>query len=691
MVRRVSLAYQAQQAVVSQLQGAQGIAIDQAQLYTYRLNLLGKQFGGTQRAQELLVASGVTMNQMLTKTPGALLQIEQQVAGTNNAMRAMGQTSGTLGNDLVLMDKQATPAAAAMQKLNQAWDTFTSQMTGTQNAFDNVALGLRTLNSNATTASHSLGSAHLTIGALGTAMDGLTKNDLALNQAFEAQVSNTNALIDTWRTAGISSNVFTRGVKDAISTLVPFARGSKEATAQLVGLAQEAGFDGPVSMKALVKWLGNTHGALQAVKQITNQATIQEALLTSSMNAQGNLIASKLIGDINSAILAYNGVQKAAANYGKQVAEFGPQSTQAVNALKVLNDHIIASGVAAGDSTRQIAAMIAKVDKIPLSRAIKIVETGLGHFSISGVMASHALANAKLGPGQRPGGGLAAGGLVSHGTGPTSDDAPLLASRGEFVVKSAAVAKYGTHMMNLLNAGRFAAGGSVGSNPQLTGDVNVLTGAAPVNFDRMFVSQFTSSMERAMTASMRAAMAAATAAAARASVPGGATHGSLPYLERLWIAAGGPAGFAHLMAAIAMAESGGNANARNPSGASGLWQILGLPFPGNPFDPMTNARMAVSKFRSQGLGAWVTYTNGAYRQFFGGGGIIDEPIHGVGRSGRQYVFGERGPETVVPGKAAGRTGPLFTINGDLNIKDETDMAMVAQRLSFAVTAASLGS
>jgi hypothetical protein len=242
-----------------------------------------------------------------------------------------------------------------------------------------------------------------------------------------------------------------------------------------------------------------------------------------------------------------------------------------------------------------------------------------------------------------------------------------------------------------MNAQRFAAGGSVGSNPQLTGDVNVLTGAAPVNFDRMFVSQFTSSMERAMTASMRAAMAAATAAAARASVPGGATHGSLPYLERLWIAAGGPAGFAHLMAAIAMAESGGNANARNPSGASGLWQILGLPFPGNPFDPMTNARMAVSKFRSQGLGAWVTYTNGAYRQFFGGGGIIDEPIHGVGRSGRQYVFGERGPETVVPGKAAGRTGPLFTINGDLNIKDETDMAMVAQRLSFAVTAASLGS
>jgi hypothetical protein len=55
------------------------------------------------------------------------------------------------------------------------------------------------------------------------------------------------------------------------------------------------------------------------------------------------------------------------------------------------------------------------------------------------------------------------------------------------------------------------------------------------------------------------------------------------------------------------------------------------------------------------------------------------------------VFGERGPETVVPGKAAGRTGPLVEISGPVNIRDETDMAMVAQRLSFAVTAASLGS
>jgi hypothetical protein len=89
-------------------------------------------------------------------------------------------------------------------------------------------------------------------------------------------------------------------------------------------------------------------------------------------------------------------------------------------------------------------------------------------------------------------------------------------------------------------------------------------------------------------------------------------------LEGLWNQAGGPPNLAATMAAIAEAESGGNPNARNPSGASGLWQILGLPFAGNPFDAITNARMAVAKWRTQGLGAWVTYTSGAFKRFLNG-------------------------------------------------------------------------
>lgn len=86
-------------------------------------------------------------------------------------------------------------------------------------------------------------------------------------------------------------------------------------------------------------------------------------------------------------------------------------------------------------------------------------------------------------------------------------------------------------------------------------------------------------------------------------------------IASLWIQAGGDPKQAGTMTAIAMAESGGNPNAHNPSGASGLWQILGKPFAGNAFDPLTNAKMAVAKYKTQGFGAWQTYTNGAYKQY----------------------------------------------------------------------------
>jgi hypothetical protein len=84
-------------------------------------------------------------------------------------------------------------------------------------------------------------------------------------------------------------------------------------------------------------------------------------------------------------------------------------------------------------------------------------------------------------------------------------------------------------------------------------------------------------------------------------------------LERLWVRAGGRPGQARLMAAIALAESGGDPNAGHSHPYHGLWQVG----PGGSFDPLTNAREAVGKLRTQGLGAWETYTNGAYRGFLG--------------------------------------------------------------------------
>jgi hypothetical protein len=72
-------------------------------------------------------------------------------------------------------------------------------------------------------------------------------------------------------------------------------------------------------------------------------------------------------------------------------------------------------------------------------------------------------------------------------------------------------------------------------------------------------------------------------------------------------------------AAIAMAESGGDPTAHNPSGATGLWQIMPSNWGGRTMaemeNPLTNARVALSVYESQGWGAWTTYRTGAYLPF----------------------------------------------------------------------------
>lgn len=123
-------------------------------------------------------------------------------------------------------------------------------------------------------------------------------------------------------------------------------------------------------------------------------------------------------------------------------------------------------------------------------------------------------------------------------------------------------------------------------------------------------------------------------------------------IETFWEQAGGPPSAAPLMAAIALAESGGWTDAvagaapGSPAkestdangGSYGLWQINGShagvtgapPADGGPvppqswvqqmFNPLDNAKEAIKVWGGgSGLGAWSTYNSGAYQAFLGGG------------------------------------------------------------------------
>ena len=122
---------------------------------------------------------------------------------------------------------------------------------------------------------------------------------------------------------------------------------------------------------------------------------------------------------------------------------------------------------------------------------------------------------------------------------------------------------------------------------------------------------------------------------------GGASLAGNSSLANLWIQAGGPPNVANIMAAIAMAESGGRKNATNKNSNGtvdrGLWQINSSHAQFNPqqllSDPLYNARAAVAVYKSQGLTAWTTYNTGAYKSFLGQGGTVTSGGYGGTRPG----------------------------------------------------------
>jgi len=101
---------------------------------------------------------------------------------------------------------------------------------------------------------------------------------------------------------------------------------------------------------------------------------------------------------------------------------------------------------------------------------------------------------------------------------------------------------------------------------------------------------------------------------------------SFSQLEGLWIQAGGPKVLAPVAAAIALAESSGNPQALNPTdnggtqSSFGLWQISNgthSPPSASWADPLTNAKLAVAKYKGAGnsFSPWGTYDSGAYKHF----------------------------------------------------------------------------
>jgi Lysozyme like domain len=156
------------------------------------------------------------------------------------------------------------------------------------------------------------------------------------------------------------------------------------------------------------------------------------------------------------------------------------------------------------------------------------------------------------------------------------------------------------------------------------------------------------------------------------------TQLSFTQIEQLWVSNGGSAALAPIMAAVALAESGGRTDAHNGNASTGddsygLWQInyFGKMLPGRTAqygspqqlvaDPNLQAKAAISLAgNGSGLSNWTTYTSGAYKA------PLQANVSGlIGDSGIQLV------STVAPGQFGvnplGPDIPQETSEGDWEI------------------------
>jgi TP901 family phage tail tape measure protein len=145
------------------------------------------------------------------------------------------------------------------------------------------------------------------------------------------------------------------------------------------------------------------------------------------------------------------------------------------------------------------------------------------------------------------------GGYISGPGGPTEDAIPAYLSNGEYVVRAASVQQYGTEMLDMLNAGRFANGGQVGTDVTVRGSANLAGALNPV--------------VAAIRKAAESVKAAAEAASAGAAIHGGSVGGGVarwaPLVLRVLRELGQSPALAPGVLRRIRFESGGNPNAIN--------------------------------------------------------------------------------------------------------------------------------
>lgn len=303
------------------------------------VKLTGQQDNLFQETGKLL-KQGFTYNQSLAVMSLAGVQagdsfalMKQKVSNLLTGYQAMSISGGMLANSVNAVTFATEQQNSKVGALTQGWSAFFSMLTGGETGFTTFEQQLTGMgvvaDGAAAKISVSNGKVSISTSGVGKAatdaakqMNSLSTSGLQLRQSFTTAITDAsqlqNSLITMASAAGLGAkgtDMLARAGKDMVAQLLPMAQGSAYATSMLYGLAQQAGYQGVDSFKALATWVGNTKSPMQDLNNIVNTLTQDSANLAQDVKNLADAINQNLNQAMSAAIFQASGGQQAFDNF----------------------------------------------------------------------------------------------------------------------------------------------------------------------------------------------------------------------------------------------------------------------------------------------------------------------------------------------------------------------------------------
>lgn len=301
-------------------------------------------------ALQLMNTAGVKANDLFTKS-GLVWDADlQKIKGLVDGYKAMGQGLDQLQGDInaQLVTNQET--LQQMDKINQAWDKWTTLVIGGQTTMVGSLQVWQSLTQE--------------LGKAGTSLDGLNAQSLTARNTYNQLIPNVGKYLDAVRNQNAALQDGQQGVKDLtrvtkdwVVILAQSAGGSKQAQDAVLAIAQQA--DPAINTwQKLTQWIGN-QGVAGAEQDLNRETTKLETPL-SNLQLDAQKLTTSLQADLTPAMVhakegAYN-VLPAFNAFADSVVKLGPNSSDTISKAHQVAQILLAISPNARDAHDQFVA-----------------------------------------------------------------------------------------------------------------------------------------------------------------------------------------------------------------------------------------------------------------------------------------------------------------------------------------------